>query len=343
MAGIAYPKRDALRGWWRQQFGPTPAPIVAIVPLQEPGASAPHYGDTLSEDLAAHLGQTEGITILGRSSIRSFRGRQPSDVARQTGAAVVLTGTLARADGELNVDLRLVDPADGVELWRQQFTNSAASIVAGQAAMAEEIAEALDLSPAPGEIRVRSLARTVSPDAYETYTRGRDALARGEHESALGLFDGAIRQDDGFVEAYAAIAQALYARAAASGSPLDQQDVARLRRVVSRAAAIEPDLAWVEVAAGLAAPGLRESLRHLARAVTLDPSLAAGYRLIADLISPLDGARATSLTARARRLDPAAASAKPVETPAVVELRGRVGGERDRLRAIVDEELRAVR
>jgi tetratricopeptide (TPR) repeat protein len=192
-------------------------------------------------------------------------------------------------------------------------------------------------------MRVRSLARTIDPDAYETYTRGRDALARGNHDAAASLFEDAIRQDDGFVEAYAGIAQAVYGRAAASGGTLDRRSLEALELLVGRAAAVEPDLAWIEIAASLAAPGFRESLRHLARAVTLDPSLAAGYRQIVDLIAPVDPTRAAALGARAGSLDPRARPAKPVATPAVLEVRSRVAGERESLKAIVDEELAGVR
>jgi TolB-like protein len=341
-AAIAYPGWDGLRGWVRHRFGEPPPPILVVLPLREEGVTPTHFADALSDDLAMRLGQNPAATVLARSAARALRGREVADVGRRTGASVVLAGTLQREDGELKIDLKLLDASDGAEVWSRQFTNPASSVIAAQAVMAEEIAVALKVAPARGEIRQRMLARAVNPEAYDTYGRARDALAGNRFDSAIALFEEAIRQDDGLAEAYAGLTHALCRRAAALTGTLEGSSLERVRQLASRAAAIEPDLAALEVAMGLSASTWRDSLRHLVRAATLDRSLAAAYVALAQLIAPADASRAASLTARARRLDPQAAGGPPLDTPAAGDLRRRLASSGSELRRTIAEELRGL-
>ena len=341
-AAAAYPKRDEIRGWVRHRFGPPPAPVIAVIPLTEDGQSRTYFSDGLSDDVMMRLGQTPGLTVVGRSAARTFRGRDPGEVGRQAGATVVLTGEIHRINGDLKVDLHLVDASDGARIWTQQFTNPPNSVVAAQAVIAEEVAKALNVSTPPNAGRERTLSRSVAPDAYDTYTRAREALARRQFDAAAGLFEQATKQDEGLAEAFAGLAVALYRGAAAAGADAVAAAQGRIRDAAARSIAIEPDLAMAEFASGLVAPTLRESLRHLARAAALDPSYAAPYQAISELIAPVDSVRAATLATRARRLDPQAPADRMYDTPAAAELRSGIEVSREDVRKIVDAELRAL-
>jgi hypothetical protein len=80
-----------------------------------------------------------------------------------------------------------------------------------------------------------------------------------------------------------------------------------LRREVAEAAqraiAIDPDLAAAELAAGLAETRLAESLRHMQRAVSLDPSYAEGYHQIGDHVLGFDPSMAIDFYERSQELD----------------------------------------
>jgi tetratricopeptide (TPR) repeat protein len=74
--------------------------------------------------------------------------------------------------------------------------------------------------------------------------------------------------------------------------------------MASRASAIEPDLAAVQIAAGLSASSFREGLRHFARAAAVDPSSAEAFHQIGDQLIHVDTARAIRLYEHSRALDP---------------------------------------
>lgn len=298
-----YTERSDVRRIWKQWFGASPAPVIAVIPLDEIGQQQTYFADGLTDDLVMRLGQTAGLRVLGRSATRAYRGRAPAEIAQQTGAAVVLTGTVQRDGSDLKINIELIDPVDNVQVWRQQFVNPAGNVLAAQSIIADEVARALRVQLAPTGLHERSMARTVSPEAYDVYTRGLDALARRDLDAAVGLFEKAVGVDDGLAEAYAGLAEALYLRADRRNG-LDDPEQARVKQMAARAAMIEPDLAIVEIALGLAAGSYRESLQHFARAAARDPSSSEALHQLADHLVHVDTARAIRLYERARALDP---------------------------------------
>jgi TolB-like protein/Tfp pilus assembly protein PilF len=304
LAGIAYPYRADIWRWWKRTMGSPPAPLVAVIPLEEIGEEEQWFADGLTEDMIMRLGQTPGLRVLGRSSTRSYRGRSPSDVARELGAAVVLTGSVRREQGDLKVSLELIDPSDGVQIWRRQFVRTASSVLALQSEIADSVASALEVELVGLPARTRTTARTVYPEAYETYTRARAAAAARQSDRAIELYEQAIRLDEGLAEAYAGLASTLFHRGTFMSDGLSAHDEARIRDAAMRAALIEPDLPEVEIAAGLTAPSLHAALEHMVRALKLDPSHADAYHEFGDQISGFQPERALRVFSRSRALDP---------------------------------------
>jgi eukaryotic-like serine/threonine-protein kinase len=303
-AAIAYPRRGEIARWWKHAFGPAPDPVVAVIPLEEIGEREHWFADGLTDDVIMRLGQTPGLRVLGRSSTRSYRGRAPSDVAGELGASVVLTGSVQRVAGDIKINLELIDPSDGVQIWRQQFVRAAAGVLALQSEIADAVASALRLQLVGSPARARTAARTVNPEAYETYVRGRAAFSRRDQQRAIALFEEAIAKDPGLAEAHAALATARYHLATFAGHGLNQAEETQIRAAAQRAAAIEPDLPEVEIALGLTEPTLRAALSRLVRAATLDPSNADAYHDIGDQIAGVAPEQALAMFNRSRALDP---------------------------------------
>jgi TolB-like protein len=81
------------------------------------------------------------LKVLGRSSMRDYRGRAPRDVARDLGAGVVLTGSLRPSGDAIKVSLELIDPGDGTAIWSNQYTREIKDVFAVQAQVAAEVAQ----------------------------------------------------------------------------------------------------------------------------------------------------------------------------------------------------------
>ena len=285
-------------------FGRTPAPVIAVIPLELAGAdqSQRYFADGLTEDLISRLGQMPGLKVLGRSATREYRGRTPRDVAQELHASVVLTGSARAQDNTVKVSLELIDPTDGTAIWASQYTRDLKDIFAVQTQVAEEVATALRVKLQPTASRVRTASRLVDPRAYELYLRGRQASAERNLAGAIKLYEQAIVADTGLAEAYAGLAEAL--SLSFGGLVDDASLIARQKQAADRAYELDPDLPQANVAVALAADGLAEALKYLRRAVDADPSYAEAIHLIGDLIADFDPERAIGFYRKSLDLEP---------------------------------------
>jgi TolB-like protein/predicted Ser/Thr protein kinase len=280
-------QRGSLTRFVRQTLGPPPAPVIAVVPF-DTDPDQTFFADGLAEDLITRLGQTRGLKVIGRSAIRSYRGRAPRDVARELGAAVVLTGSVRPAGDTVKVSLELIDPADGTDVWTSQVTRDVKDIFAVQADVAEQVARALGVTLQPTASSVRATSRTVDPRAYQLYVRGRQATAERRTNDAITLYQQAIAVDAGLAEAFAGIAEALQFATLSYGERLDAVRRKRLSAAAERAYELDPDLPQANVAMGLGTTSLRDALGYFRRSVDLDQSFGEGLHQIGDQIIDFD-------------------------------------------------------
>jgi len=302
-AGAGWIGRHAIQRAWRRSMARTPAPIIAVLPLELEGgdASQTYFADGLTEDLISRLGQTPGLKVLGRSATRGLRGRAPTDVARELGASVVLAGTVRPAGDALKVSLELIDPTDRTAMWAQQYTLDVKDVFAVQARVAKEVAAALRVALRPTAATVRAESRLVDQRAYDLYLRGRQAAADRRLDDAIRLFEEAISVDAGLAEAYAGLAEVLELQEAVDGKPVD---AVRLRAAAERAYQLDEDLPAANLAMGLAQDSLADTLKYMRRAVDRDASFAEAYHQIGDQIQDFAPDLSVSFYRRSLELDP---------------------------------------
>jgi len=304
LAALAWFERAPLQRLWRRAIGPAPAPVIAVVPFDTDQGQT-FFADGLAEDLISRLGQTPGLKVIGRSATRNLRGRAPRDVARELGAAVVLTGSVRPAADSMKVSLELIDPSDETALWSAQYTREVKDIFAVQAQIAEEVAGALRVKLQPTAAAARAAARTVDPHAYELYVRGRQALAERRPADAINLYDQAIAADAGLAEAFAGIAEAIEYSTIILGQSPDAPARRRLKTAAERAYQLDPDLPQSNLAMAVAAVSLHDTLGYLRRAVEIDPTYAEGLHQIGDQLLDFDPARAIDFYRGSLAADPA--------------------------------------
>ncbi len=302
----ALAKWDIIRGEWRRRFGSAPPPVIAVIPLElaGPDAAQMFFADGLTEDLITRLGQTPGLKVFGRSATRGYRSRPPRDVARELGAAVVLTGSVRPSGDTVKVSLELVNPADGRAIWSNQYTRELKDIFQVQAQMADEIAAALRVKLQPTPARARTAARLVDPRAYETYLRARQATVERRLGDAIDLYEKAIGIDSGLAEAHGGLAEALHRQWSFDGSAPAAPVFGRIRAELNEAFAIDPDLPQAHVAAAIAAQTFGDAVQHLRTAIKTDPSDAAAYHVVGDVIKQENPERAVAFYQASLDLDP---------------------------------------
>jgi TolB-like protein len=302
LIATAWWQRAALEGIWRHTVGSPPAARIVVLPF-DTDQDQTSFADGVADDLVARLGQTPGLTVLGRSGIRQDRGRSPVDVARELNAPVVLTGSVHRQTDAVEVIVHLIDPRDNSVLWTGKYTRDVANVFAVQAQIAEGVAQALHVKLEPTASSARAASRLVDRRGYETYLRARQAAAARNLHDAEQLYEAAVQLDDGLAEAYGGLAEAL-ALEPTIGSADDPSRRSRLKRAAERAFELAPDSPQSNLALALAADHLADRLNYLKKAIAIDASYADAYQQIADQIADFDPDRAMAFYRRALAFDP---------------------------------------
>jgi TolB-like protein len=294
--------RAALTRTLHRTIGSPLRPVVAVLPFDASDTADRYVADGFTDDVVARLGQTPGLTIVGRSLTHQPVEQDPRESARQVGASALLRGAVRRTGDGLAESVALLDAADQRTVWSNRYTRDPSAVFAIHAALAEDVAQALGVKLQPTASNARASSRLVEPRAYDAYLRGREAWAAGRLDDARRQLETAIRLDDGLAEANAALAAVL----SVPSDSIDSNGVSRRRRLrtaADRAFELAPDSPQASYAMALASDRLSDRLTYLKKSIGLDPSFADGFAQIGSDIADFDADRAVLFYRRALTLD----------------------------------------
>jgi TolB-like protein/Flp pilus assembly protein TadD len=210
-----------------------------------------YFSDGLSEEMISTLARLKPLHVIGRASSFHFKGSHEdgATIGLKLGVAYLLDGSVRRDGGLVRVSAELADAKTGYERWSATYDRDLKDIFAVQSGIAQSVADALKVQLFGDDIAALSLNGTSSPEAYDSYLRGRHLLELGGDEAAyrqaLARFDAAIAADPRYASAYAARATTLVY--------LANQFVAPDRLRATYDAALASARQSVELAPGLAA------------------------------------------------------------------------------------------
>jgi adenylate cyclase len=133
----------------------------------------------------------------------------PQEVARRLGVRYVLEGNARRAADRLRIVVKLIDAADGAQIWGDRFDEKLEDVFALQDKVALAVAGIIEPAVQAAEFRRVSKVPTENMGAYDLYLRASAltiAVRRPETEQALSLLERAIDLDPDFALALAAAA-----------------------------------------------------------------------------------------------------------------------------------------
>ncbi|MBA3352287.1 MAG: tetratricopeptide repeat protein [Blastocatellia bacterium] len=248
---------------WRIVRAPPPQRSIAVLPFVDvsPAKDQEYFSDGISEQIINSLAKVRGLFVVARTS--SFALKNANQDVREVGQRLhvnhVLEGSVSHGAGKFRVDVRLVNVADGYQIWSETFDSSDKDVLSLQSDVAKKVAAALRIELGIGEIKQIAKQPTYDHEAYDLYLRGRYLLNKRTPQSvqsALTLFQQAISKDPRFASGHAGI----------SDSYIQLGKIGVLPGVEAAAQA------WPEVSATLA----------------LDDQLADGYVLRAILLTDFE-------------------------------------------------------
>jgi TolB-like protein/DNA-binding winged helix-turn-helix (wHTH) protein/Tfp pilus assembly protein PilF len=288
---------------------------IAVMPLKNlSGDPANEYfSDGFSETLINSLSKIEGLKVISRGSVFSFKDNQTDvrEIGRKLGVGAVLEGSVDKTDRGIRVAVRLVRSDDGLVLWASDTYERVGDIFAIQDEIARGVTSGLKLKLSAHAEQKFVRRETNNRDAYEAYLKGRhywnertipDALPK-----AIRSFEDAVQKDPNYALAYSGLADG-YIMSYWYTPMSSNEALIKARQAAEKA--VQLDDALAEGHTSLAAVAAHEWNWQLAqteyqRAIELNPNYATAHQWYAlYLIGAGRPEQAIEEIHRAQELDP---------------------------------------
>ena len=203
-------------------------------------AEQEYFSDGMTEDLITDLSKVSGLFVIARNSSFAYKGRsvKVQEIGRDLGVRFVLEGSIRKAGNRVRITAQLIDAGSGGHLWAERFDRDLTDIFATQDEVVEKIVGALAVTLTRGEEQRLHRRGTGNVEAYETWLRARELLARGTRESiaqARALYRRAIEIDPSFAAPHAGLALAAISDYVSGWAPDPAQALDEAERWARRA------------------------------------------------------------------------------------------------------------
>ena len=254
-----------------------PEKSIAVLPLQNLSEDKQNafFADGVQDELLSNLSKIKDLKVISRTSVMQYKSgtkRNLKEIAQQLGVSNVVEGSVRRSGDHVRVSVQLIDARTDRHLWGENYDRTLADSVSLQGDLATEIAAAVGATLTPQE-KARVVARpTNNPAAYDAYLRARAIpvdwgfALKGDIESAIRLYEQAVKLDSNFTLAWAYLS---IAQIRSYWREEDEQNQARLAAAkdsLNHALALDPNLPEVHLARGYHEPDDTRALAQFRQA-----------------------------------------------------------------------------
>ena len=269
-------------GAWRR-------PSIAIMPFANLSGDAgqDYFVDGMVEEITTALSRVRAIFVMASGSSLSFKGQAVSaqEAAQKLGVAYLLEGSVRRAGGRVRIAVRLIDGADGAQLWADQFDDSLEDVFSLQDRVALSVASRIEPTVQVAEMRKTSGRSTENMGSYDLYLRAwplHRAYTQAATLQAIDLLDRAIDLDPSYGAALA-LAAVCHNIGVFHGW-FEDHEANRLKGVAlaHRALAVASDDADVLANAGSVVAGLERDAAAIAlfdKAIAMNPASPTAWMM----------------------------------------------------------------
>ena len=233
---------------------------LVVLPLKnlsgDPGQE--YLADGMTEALISRLSGIHDLRVISRTSSMRFKNSDLSipEIAKALQVDVLVEGSVIREGNRIRITAQLIRGTTDEHFWSETYDRELPDVLALQSDVAQAIARKVEVTVSGKEEQRLAASKRVLPEAYESYLKGRTLLSdtntRSGIEESIHYFEDAISKDPAFAPAYAGLAAAHSGLGTVKmgGTP----DIER-----------------------------RQAFISARKALDLDPNLAEGHVLLADV------------------------------------------------------------
>ncbi|MSU71911.1 MAG: hypothetical protein EXS43_06160 [Opitutus sp.] len=212
------------------------------------------FSDGMHEDILTTLANIPDLRVISRTSVMEYRGttKKISQIARELGVAYILKGNVRRAGNQIRLTGQLIRAAKDEHLWAKSYDRELTpkEIFAIQAALATEIAGALQAAISPAAKKLVERRPTENRAAYDLYLQARNLPQTGRAlPDRVQLLQEAVKLDPNFAEAWGDLAD-VHATFITYGTDTTPERLALADAAIARAVRLAPDVPEIIYAFG---------------------------------------------------------------------------------------------
>jgi serine/threonine-protein kinase len=230
---------------------------IAILPFLDisPAKDQEYFSDGITEQIIDSLAHIHGLFVVARTTVFSFKNKNSDirDIGRQLQVTHVLEGSVRHGKDRVRIAAQLIDVGTGFHLWSETYDSTEKDLLSLQSDIARKVAAALKIELHLAENTQLAKSPTQSPEAYDSYLRGRYLLNKRTADSiqeGRELFEQAVAQDPSFALGHAGIADS-YILLGKLGVISPAEASSKAWTEVSSALAIDDNLAEGHVSRGI--------------------------------------------------------------------------------------------
>jgi TolB-like protein/Tfp pilus assembly protein PilF len=267
---------------------------IAVLPLQNLSGdpAQDYFVDGMTEELIASLAKVANLRVISRTSVMHYKGTKKllPQIARELNVDSIVEGSVLRSGGRVRITVQLVKAATDQPLWSERYEKDLTDVLAVQAEAARAIVGEIKVRLTPEEGKRLAKVRTVDPEAYDAYLKGRfywSKFTGEDYQTAIEFFQKAIEKDPTYAPAYAGLAHA-YRGLAWEGLIPPGEGMPKAEAAARKAQALDATLAEVHFVVGmnrLARWDFATCLEELRKALASSPQDAIIRRFYAQTFS----------------------------------------------------------
>jgi TolB-like protein/Flp pilus assembly protein TadD len=260
-------------------------PSVAVLPFEnlsrDPGQD--YMAEGLTEALTTDLAKIGGLKVVSRTSAEHYKAtaKPLPEIASELGVDNVLEGSVLRVGGRVRISAKLVEARADRSVWAESYERDFKDILALQSEVSRAIARQTQVQLTPQDQVRLARNRTVQPEVYEAYLRGRfewNRRSRQGIEKAIAYFAQAVAKDPTYAPAYAGLADSYSLLPNLRVSP---EAIPKARAAAQKALALDESLPEAHASLGYIRFvydwDFAGAERELRRALELNPNYATAH------------------------------------------------------------------
>jgi TolB-like protein len=207
-----------------------------------------YLADGMTEALTGRLAEIHNLRVTSYTSARRFRDSKLSvpEIAKTLGVDAVVEGSVQREGDRMRVTAQLIRGTTDEHFWSETYDREIKDALTLESDLAQAIAEKVKVTITGQEQERLTAARSVAPEVYESYLKGRYALdgadGRVRIDESVGYFNDAIAKDPTFAPAYLGLAVAYQAMGLVASGEVPQETRPKVIVAARRALELDPNL-----------------------------------------------------------------------------------------------------